>query len=398
MYNIFLMPKTDLKTAARSDILVTKITAPVQRLKLVKRARLTEHLWAGMQCKLTTVVAPAGYGKTTLVGDWLRTTSGPAAWLTLDAADNDSNLFLAYLAAALRQARFDLGPDPQAYLQAAQGAALQPVFAGWINRLSVLDTPLTLVLDDYQFITNPAIHEGMAFLLDHLPPRVHLLLATRTDPPLPLHRYRARRQMVEVRADDLRFTPQEIDLFLQQSAGVTLGDEQIRVLDERIEGWAAGIQMAVLSFERQPDLSRFIQSLSGSRRYILDYLAEEVLNNQPPDLRRFLLQISVLERFCVPLCDAVAGGPPGSAAGHLDAIGPRQPCFWPRWTAKTCGSVFHALFSDLLRVRLLQPQSGISGAEVRELHRRASAWFEAQGLLRDAIQHALQAHRLRARR
>ncbi len=260
-----------------------------------------------------------------LVGDWLglpRT----AAWLS-GRADNDSNLFLAYLAAALRQARFDLGPDPQAYLQAAQGAALQPVFAGWINRLSVLDTPLTLVLDDYQFITNPAIHEGMAFLLDHLPPRVHLLLATRTDPPLPLHRYRARRQMVEVRADDLRFTPQEIDLFLQQSAGVTLGDEQIRVLDERIEGWAAGIQMAVLSFERQPDLSRFIQSLSGSRRYILDYLAEEVLNNQPPDLRRFLLQISVLERFCVPLCDAVAGGPPGSAAGHLDAIGPRQPVF-----------------------------------------------------------------------
>ncbi len=373
-------------------LLNTKLYCALPGADRVQRPRLLAHLDRGLQpgSRLLLVCAPAGYGKSTLVGDWIRTIPGPAAWLSLDAADNDPNLFLAYLAAALRWVQFDLGHDPQAYLQAAQSAVLQPVFAEWINALSALDAPLVLILDDYQFITNPAIHEGLAFLLDHLPPQVHLLLATRSDPPLPLHRYRARGQMVEIRASDLRFTPPEIVLFLQQSAGLSLGPEEVRVLDERIEGWAAGIQMAALSFERHPDLSRFIQSLAGSNRYILDYLAEEVLNNQSEDLRRFLLQVSILDRFCASLWDAVTGNPAGSGAAFIETMR-RGNLFLSALDAEDVWFRFHALFADLLRVRLMQPQSGIPGEQVRELHRRASTWFESNGHLRDAIHHALQA-------
>ena len=373
-------------------LLQTKLYCALPAIKNVQRPRLLARLDRGLQAgnRLLLVCAPAGYGKTTLVGEWLQTIAGPVAWISLDAGDNDPNLFLAYLVAAFHQVRLEIGHAPQAYLQAAQSAALQPVFAEWINSLSAIDTPLILILDDYQFITNPAIHEGMAFLLDHLPPQVHLLLATRSDPPLPLHRYRARRQMVEIRADDLRFLPEETALFLSRIVGLALGSEEIRVLDERIEGWAAGIQMAALSFERQPDLSRFIQSLASSSRYILDYLAEEVLNNQPEDLRRFLLQISILERFCAPLCDAVTGSFPGNSAVRIEMVR-KSNLFLSALDTDEYWLRFHALFSDLLRVRLMQPQSGFSGEQVRDLHRKAATWYETNGHLRDAIQHALQA-------
>ena len=373
-------------------LLKTKLYCALPDIERVQRSRLLVQLDRGLLLgnRLLLVCAPAGYGKTTLVSEWLQTTGRQAAWLSLDEADNDPNLFLAYLAAAFQQVDLDLGLAPHAYLQAAQSIALQPVFADWINILAVREMPLILVLDDYQFITNPAIHDGVAFLLDHLPAQVHLLLATRSDPPLPLHRYRARREMVEIRASDLRFSPEETGLFISQIVGFTLGRDEIDVLDERIEGWAAGIQMAALSFERHPELSNFIQSLAGSSRYILDYLAEEVLNNQAEDLRRFLLQISILERFCASLCDAITGSVPGASEAHIETIRGSNLFLSPLDAAEQWFR-FHALFSDLLRVRLMQPQSGIPGAQIRELHRRASVWYEKEGYLRDAIHHALQA-------
>jgi len=375
-----------------APLLATKLFAPQPGPKRVLRPRLLARL---ERCRepgrrLALICAPAGYGKTTLAGEWVQTQPGLIAWLSLDPHDNDPNQFLAYLVAALRLARPGFGRAPEAYLQALEAAALQPALAELINDLTGLDEPVLLVLDDYQSINLPAIHEGLGFLLDHLPPQVRLALVTRTDPPLPLHRYRARAQMVELRAEDLRFSTDETTEFFARAAGLNLQPAELAVLDERIEGWAAGIQMAALSFERQPDVSRFIQSLGGSRRYILDYLAEEVLNSQPEELRHFLLQISILERFCAALCDTVTGGPAGSSARHLASI-ERQNLFLVPLDAEGRWYRFHHLFAGLLRVRLKQPGSDLGPEQALVLQQRASLWLEANGFLREAIHHALEA-------
>ncbi len=340
--------------------------------------------------RLILVCAPAGYGKTTLASDWLQTLSSATAWLSLDSADNDPNLFLAYLVAAVRQAGSRLSLDPQTYLHAQQTMPLEPTLAELVNFLAEAAEPITLVLDDYHAIQNPTLHAGVTFLLDHLPMGVRLLLTTRLDPPLPLHRYRARRQLVELRAEDLRFTTEETASFLAQAAGLNLGSDDLAVLDARLEGWAAGIQMAALSFEHRTEIPRILQSLASSRRYLLDYLAEEVLNNQPEDLRRFLLSISLLDRFCAPLCDAVMGGAAGSSERLIERAR-RANLFLAPLDVEHRWFRFHSLFADLLRVRLKQLPPDLWPDGLHGLHLRASAWFEAHDYLREAIHHALEA-------
>ena len=260
-------------------LLSTKLTVPPAPGERAPRPHLLEKLDHRRQpgTRLVMICAPAGYGKTTLAADWARTRPGSVAWLSLDPADNDPNQFLAYLVAALRPVMPALRLNPQTYLHAQQTAPLEPTLAELINLLAAAGTPVTLILDDYHVIQNPAIHAGVAFWLDHLPAGVRLLLATRMDPPLPIHRYRARRQLVELRADDLRFTAAETADFFTHAAGLSLRPEELAVLDTRLEGWAAGLQMAALSFERRAEIPRILHALASSQSYLLDYLAEEVL-------------------------------------------------------------------------------------------------------------------------
>jgi LuxR family maltose regulon positive regulatory protein len=369
-------------------LLTTKLAIPPAAGERAPRPHLLEKLDHRRQpgTRLVLVCAPAGYGKTTLAADWARTSPGGVAWLSLDPADNDPNQFLAYLVAALRTAIPALPLNPQTYLHAQQTAPLEPTLAELINLQAEAGTPTTLILDDYHVIQNPAIHEGMAFWLDHLPAGARLLLTTRVDPPLPLHRYRARRQLVELRADDLRFTAAETADFFAHAAGLSLGPEDLAVLDTRLEGWAAGLQMAALSFERRTEIPRILHALASSQSYLLDYLAEEVLNNQPEDLRRFLLSISILDRFSAPLCEAVTDAAPGVSERLIEQAR-RANLFLAPLDAEGEWFRFHNLFASLLRVRLkkLAPDTQPG------LHARAAAWLEAHDFLHEAIHHTLQA-------
>ena len=369
-------------------LLTTKLAIPPAPGERTPRPHLLEKLDHRRQpgTRLVLICAPAGYGKTTLAADWARTRPGGVAWLSLDPADNDPNQFLAYLVAALRPAIPALPLNPQTYLHAQQTATLEPTLAELLNLLAEAGAPATLILDDYHVIQNPAIHEGMAFWLDHLPAGMCLLLTTRLDPPLPLHRYRARRQLVELRADDLRFTAAETADFFTHTAGLSLGPGDLAALDARLEGWAAGLQMAALSFERRGEIPRILHSLASSQSYLLDYLAEEVLNNQPEELRRFLLAISILDRFSAPLCDAVTAAAPG-VSERLIAQARRANLFLAPLDAAGEWFRFHNLFASLLQVRLKKAAPDAPPG----LHGRAAAWFEAHDFLHEAIHHTLEA-------
>ena len=369
-------------------LLTTKLTIPPAPGERMPRPHLLEKLDHRRQpgTRLVLVCAPAGYGKTTLAADWARTSPGGVAWLSLDPNDNDPNQFLAYLVAALRPAIPALPLNPQTYLHAQQTAPLEPTLAELINLQAEAGTPTTLILDDYHVIQNPAIHEGMAFWLDHLPAGGCLLITTRVDPPLPLHRYRARRQLVELRADDLRFTSAETANFFTHAAGLSLEPEDLAVLDTRLEGWVAGLQMAALSFERRAEIPRILHSLASSQSYLLDYLAEEVLNNQPDDLRHFLLSISILDRFSAPLCEAVTAAAPGMSERLIEEAR-RANLFLAPLDAEEEWFRFHNLFTSLLRVRLKK----MAPDTLPGLHARASAWLEAHDFLHEAIHHTLEA-------
>lgn len=368
-------------------LLTTKLNIPPAPGEMMPRPHLLEKLDHRRQLgiRLVLVCAPAGYGKTTLAADWTRASPGGVAWLSLDPNDNDPNQFLAYLVAALSPLIPALPLNPQTYLHAQQTAPLEPTLAELINLQAEAGTPTTLMLDDYHVIQNPAIHEGMAFWLDHLPAGGCLLLTTRVDPPLPLHRYRARRQLVELRADDLRFTSTETTNFFTHTAGLSLEPEDLAMLDTRLEGWAAGLQMAALSFERRAEIPRILHSLASSQSYLLDYLAEEVLNNQPDNLRHFLLSISILDRFSVPLCEAVTALAPGMSERLVEEAR-RANLFLSPVDLEEEWFRFHNLFTNLLRVRLKKEAPDA----LADLHGRASAWFEAHDLLHEAIYHALE--------
>jgi len=294
-----------------TSLLTTKLYIPPVRPELVPRPRLIERLNAGLHHKLTIISAPAGFGKTTLLSEWIHTVGAHrdaplhVAWLSLDEGDNDLTRFLAYLTAALRTVGVEV--EEGIFADAGTPAAMEARLTTLVNQVNTAPAPFILVLDDYHFITAQPVHDTLTFFLDHLPPNLHLVIATRADPPLPVARLRGRGQLTELRLTDLRFTPDEAAEFLAQVMGLTLAANDVAALASRTEGWIAGLQMAALSLREQDDVSRFVAAFTGSNRYILDYLVEEVLQRQPESVQTFLLQTSILDRLTGPLCDAVVG-------------------------------------------------------------------------------------------
>ena len=289
-------------------ILVTKLYIPPSRPNIVLRPRLVDVLNGGLNRKLTLVSAPAGFGKSTLVGEWVNGSRRLAAWLSLDEGDNDPTRFLVYLTAALQTIRPTIGEGMVAALQSPQPPPVESVVTTLLNDIAAVPDSFILVLDDYHLIDSPPIDNALALLMERLPPQMHLVIASRKDPILPLPRLRVRGQLTELRAADLRFTVEETADFLNRAMGLTLSTDEIAALEKRTEGWIAGLQLAALalqgsiSLQGQGDTAGFIQSFSGSHRFVLDYLVEEVFQQQPEKVQTFLLHTSILDRLCAPLC------------------------------------------------------------------------------------------------
>ena len=363
-------------------LLATKLHVPRPQPGFVPRRRLVQALGEGLARGRVLVCAPAGSGKTALLADWARGGGRPVAWLGLDSGDSDPARFWRYAVAALDQARPGLagrvGPLPS---RSSEGLA-----TALINELASTpdDGEMVLVLDDYHLVDSGPVHESVAFLLENLPPGLHVVVSSRSDPPLPLARLRARGQLAELRAADLRFTLEEAALLLGEAAGPDLPGTAVAALVARTEGWAAGLQLAGLSLRGQPDEAGFVAAFSGSHRFLLDYLTDEVLERQDEQVRGFLLETSVLERLSGELCDAVTGRP-GSQA-MLQAI-ERAGLFLVPLDEVRGWWRYHHLFADLLRARLQAEQPG----RVQALHRAAAAWCEEHDLADDAVRHALAA-------
>jgi LuxR family maltose regulon positive regulatory protein len=387
-----------------TSLLTTKFYRPPVSPKLVPRPHLIRRLEEGLQLghRVTVISAPAGFGKTTLLSDWLSQTDRPVAWLSLDEGDNDPTRFLAYLIVALQRIDPDIGQTAQAMLQAPRAASqLQSLLTTLINDIVVTSQPFILALDDYHVIEATEIHKAVSFLLDHMPPfeqGMHLVIATRADPPLPLARLRGRGQMTELHAADLRFTPSEAEAYFNETMALALSAEHVAALERRTEGWVVGLQLAAIALQGtlllpgHENVASFVQAFSGSQRYVLDYLTEEVLNRQTQEIQAFLLQTAILDRLTGPLCDAVrfrAAKTPNRSeeregqqvlealeAANLFIVSLDEDRRWYR---------YHHLFSDILRQRLEREMGDL----VPELHRRASEWYEREGLITEAIGHVL---------
>src|SRR5690349_5286990 len=364
-------------------LLETKLHVPRWRRSLVARPRLSERLSRGAESALTLVSAPAGFGKTTLLAEWLATAAADewsVAWLSLDQRDNDPALFWTYLVAALNTGVTGEDAVPLQPPQPPNEAGLVAL----LNDLGAISNDVVLVLDDYHVIDARDVQDGMAFLLEHIPPQIHLVIASRTDPPLPLVRLRGRGELAEIRAADLRFTPGEAATYLNEVMGLVLTAADVAALEGRTEGWIAALQLAALSMQGREDVTAFIDGFAGDDRYIVDFLAEEVLQRQPEHVQHFLLQTSILDRLSGPLCDAVTGQDGGKAKltalerGNLFLVPLDDRRQWYR---------YHQLFADVLHARLLDEQPH----DVPELHRRASGWLEKNGERSEAIRHALAA-------
>ena len=384
----------------KSDPLIrTKLRLPFIRPGLISRPRLQAQIWRGLLGPLTLITAPAGFGKTTLVAACLPDCGLPVAWLSLDKDDNQPGRFLSYMIAALHDADPTIGAEPAQRLAASQQAPSKAAITSLINDLDTTGRDIALVLDDYQFISSQAVHEEVGFLLEHCPSKFHLAIVTRSDPPLPLARLRARGQMVELRADELRFTEPEAAQFLNDLMGLHLDAGSVALLEERTEGWIAGLQMAALSMRDREDVRGFIEGFSGTNRYILDYLLEEVLASQPPEIQRFLLYTSILERLIAPLCDEILNNKGGRLEAEVSKEGlailppsssileylERANLFLVPLDDERQWFRYHHLFADLLRTQL---QKSIGDQAVARLHRRASEWYEQNGTTLDAIHHA----------
>jgi LuxR family transcriptional regulator, maltose regulon positive regulatory protein len=375
-------------------LLEMKLYVPQPQGGVVPRPRLDQRLDRGTVARVVLVSAPAGFGKTTLVAQWLARwlAAGPAApsgarsgaWLSLDREDNDPATFWTYVIAALRTVLPEVGASALSLLQAPQAPPVPTVLTTLLNDLAATSRDVVLVLDDYHLVDSQDVHEGMAFLLEHLPPRLHLVIAGRADPPLPLARLRAGGRLVEVRAADLRFTADEAVAYLNGTMGLQLTAPDVSALEARTEGWIAALQLAALSMQGRDDVAGFISGFTGDDRYVVDYLVEEVLQRQPDRVQTFLLQTSVLDRLCGPLCDAVTGRRDGKAVlaeldrGNLFLVPLDDRRHWYR---------YHRLFADVLNARLLDEQP----EQVPELHRRASSWYEQNGAPSEAVGHALAA-------
>jgi LuxR family maltose regulon positive regulatory protein len=378
------------------QLLTTKLYIPPTRPELVPRARLIEQMNEGLHRKLTLISAPAGFGKTTLVTEWLdnlrldtkkeNQIKNRIAWLSLDEGDNDPARFLSYFIAALNQVEgidAAFGKGALSMLQSPQPPPSDAILTSLINEFAEITDKFIFVLDDYHLIDAQPIHEAFTFLLEHLPPQLHLVIATREDPNLPLSRLRARGQLTELRATNLRFSSSEAADFLNQVMGLNLSAEDITALEKRTEGWIAGLQLAAISLQGQEDTASLIKSFTGSHRLVLDYLIEEVLDQQSGSVQTFLLQTAILNQMTSSLCDAITGQDNSQAT--LETLERANLFIVPldeerRWYR------YHHLFGDLLRERLKQTQP----KKLPILNSLASKWFEQQGLIDEAIEHALQ--------
>ncbi len=377
-----------MKKAA--PLIRTKLRLPFTRAELVARPRLQEQMAQGLRGPLTLITAPAGFGKTTLVASCVAGGGIPVAWLSLDKNDNQTGRFLSYLVASLQEVDPTIGGEAAQLVAAGQQAHPETVLTSLINDLDATGREIALVLDDYQFINSQAVHEEVAFLLEHCPHTLHMVIATRSDPPLPLVRLRARGQTVELRTADLSFSEPETAQFLNDVMGLRLDAGSVAVLKERTEGWIAGLQMAALSMRNREDVLGFIEGFSGTNRYILDYLLEEVLASQSPEIQRFLLGTSILERLTAPLCDAVLADGEGfesQSASTLEYLERANLFLVPLDDARQWYR-YHHLFADLLRTQL---QESLGDQGIAQLHLRAAAWHEQNGLILEAIHHASMA-------
>ena len=426
-------PKGARSPPAAAPLLATKLFIPALRPQLVPRPRLLERVQAGLNSKLTLVAAPAGFGKTTLVSAWIASLSSEfsvlsselvqpsqlktensklktqVAWVSLDAEDNDATRFWTYVIAAV-ETIYPAMDTTLALLQSPQPPPMDVIVTSLINTLTPMAVDAALVLDDYHLITMPAIHTSVAFLLDHLPPQLHLILLTRADPPLPLTRLRARGELTELRAADLRFSADEAAAFLTDVMELPLSGDQVAALEARTEGWIAGLQLAALAMQNRTDNAGFVAAFSGNNRFVVDYLLEEVLARLPAHLQTFLLQTSILDRLCAPLCDTILGvgswelevgnqprsnpqllNPNPQAAYSqliLDQL-ERANLFLIPLDDERHWYRYHHLFAEVLRARL---HNGATAIEVGMLYQRASAWYEQAGLIGEAIRYAFLAH------
>ena len=376
------MADSPVAVQERDVLLATKLYMPGPWPDLVPRPRLLARLDEGLARGLVLVCAPAGYGKTVLLADWARRGGYPVGWLSLDAGDNDPARFWRHVVAALDRARPGTGERLAPLLGPPAPSSFLGLVTALINDLAG-EEEARLVLDDYHVIGSPQVHESLAFLVEHRPAGIGVVLASRSDPPLPLARARARGQLTEIRQVELRFTAAEAGELLQHAASA-LPDASVAALAARTEGWAAGLQLAALSLRGQADAAAFVAAFTGSHRYVLDYLAEEVLERQDTQLRMFLRETSVLERLSGPLCDAVTGRE-GSQALLEEAE--RAGLFLVQLDEVRGWWRYHHLFADLLRARLQEKQPG----RAPQLHRNAAAWYAGHGLADDAIGHAVAA-------
>lgn len=365
-------------------MLSTKFHIPHWPAAAVHRPHLMSKLSSGLEehHKLTLVSAPAGYGKTTLIAGWLHVLKDSrvqAAWLSLDAAENDLTRFFTYWLAGFQRVNPFLNTRLQGLMNLPQFPAANVLLDELINILAVHDTPVLLTLDDYHVITNSQIHDALAYFIDNQPAGVHLVITTREDPPLPLARLRARGQMTEIRAHDLRFSPEESRQFFNQSQNQVLTEKTLQALDERTEGWAAGLQLAALALEHQTNPAAFVDTFRGSHRYVLDYLAEEVIRQQAEEVKQFLVQTSILTRFNREVCEALTGHP---NAQSIIAFLEQANLFIVPLDDERVWYRYHHLFSDYLRLLLTQAQQS-------QLYKKASLWHESQKLLVEAVHYAL---------
>lgn len=387
-----------------APLLATKLFVPPPGKILVERPRLVKKLHECLHpaCRLALISAPAGFGKTTLVSAWAvglqssELSPCPSfAWLSLDDGDNDPVIFWSYVVSSLQAQQEEIGKLALSLLQTTPVSELEGNLASLVNDLAKIPHPFILILDDYHLVRNPAIHHSLSFFIEHVPSQFHVMVVSRTNPPLPLALLRGRGQLLEIRLDDLRFSMEDAESFLNSGWGLNLAAQAVEALNGKTEGWIAGLQMAALSLREAASLrdrarvQDFIASFSGSNRYVLDYLIEEVLNQQPAEIQNFLIRTSILDRLCSPLCDALLGGaepavPPASQkileyleSCNLFILPLDNQRYWYR---------YHQLFTDLLRKRLSQMDSGL----VTELHQRAIHWYEQNGLIPQAVEHALQ--------
>jgi LuxR family transcriptional regulator, maltose regulon positive regulatory protein len=373
-----------------APILATKLYIPPPRPKVVLRPRLLQRLNEGLRraSGVTLISASAGFGKTTLVSEWVARCEDSVAWLSMDEGDNDPARFLVHLVAAVQTIAAGIGTGVMAALQSPQPPPVKALLTVLLNEITTISDNFILVLDDYHVIEAKPIDEALAFLVEHLPQQMHLVIATREDPSLPLARLRARGQLNELRTADLRFTPAEAAEFLNHTMGLGLSTDNIAALEARTEGWIAGLQLAALSMQGRSDTASFIESFTGSHHFVLDYLLAEVLQQQSDNIQTFLLRTSILDRLRGPLCEALLLTPAGSGQETLEYL-ERANLFIVPLDNDRQWYRYHHLFGDLLRKRL--GQSFTSG-EIAELHIRASQWYEDHGLGLEAFQHATAAN------